>query len=332
MKKQIEAHAKEKMSLEQFLRKEFGLTKRQIRQAKYRESGICVNGTRSRVTTVLNPGDHVSVLLEEEKQESSQIVSGEGELRVLYEDEDILAVDKPAGIVVHPSHGHYGDSLSNTVARHFRERNISAVIRPVGRLDKDTSGIVIFAKNQVAAARLMKQKEAGIFYKEYLALVWGHPVPEKNTICTDLMRDSDSLMKMKTTDRGLSAVTHYEVLEIFEDYSMAHVTIETGRTHQIRVHMASIGHPLLGDDLYSVDLSMDRQIKQYEDQCIEYGMKRTALHAAACCFLQPFTKEKICLKADFPDDMKYMINKRKPYKHITDLRLDKTSTSIDGEL
>lgn len=307
MKKQIESHVREEMSLEQFLRKEFGLTKRQIRQAKYREAGICVNGIRSRVTAVLKPGDLVSVLLEEENRESSQIVSGEGELRILYEDEDILAVDKPPGVVVHPSHGHYEDSLSNTVARYFREKGISAVIRPVGRLDKDTSGIVLFAKNQVAAARLTQQKESGTFYKEYLALVQGCPVPEKSIICTDLIRDMDSLMKMKTTDKGLSAVTHYEVLQVFEGYSLVRVTIETGRTHQIRVHMASIGHPLLGDCLYNADLSTECRTNQYADQCIEHSIKRTALHAGKCCFLQPFTEEKICLSSELPDEMKCML-------------------------
>lgn len=288
MKKQIEAHAWAEMGLEQFLRKELGLTKRQVRQAKYREDGICINGIRSRVTSALKPGDLVTVLLEEEEQESSQIMSGNGELRILYEDEDILAVDKPAGIVVHPSHGHYEDSLSNIVARYFREKNISVVIRPVGRLDKDTSGIVLFAKNQVAASRLIQQKDSGGFYKEYLALVQGIPSAGKNTICTDLAKDTDSLMKMKVTEKGLSAITHYEILQVFGECSLIHVLIETGRTHQIRVHMASIGHPLLGDRLYG------------SDQHIE----RTALHAASCRFMQPFTNEEIHLSAELPDDMK----------------------------
>ncbi|MGN0354182.1 MAG: RluA family pseudouridine synthase [Muricoprocola sp.] len=288
MKKQIESYVTEEMNLERFLCRELGMTKRQIRQAKYRESGICVNGVRSRVTTGLKPGDLVSVLLEENNQESSQLVSRDGRLRILYEDEDILAVDKPSGVVVHPSHGHYEDSLSNMVVGYFREKGISAVIRPVGRLDKDTSGIVLFAKNQVAASRLIQQKVSGDFSKEYLALVQGHPVPEKNTICTDLIKDPDSLMKMKVTEKGLQAVTHYEVLEKFEGHSLVHVIIETGRTHQIRVHMASIGYPLLGDTLYGTDLSM----------------KRTALHAVACHFLQPFTKEKISLEAEIPEDMK----------------------------
>ena len=291
MKKQIESYVTEEMTLEKFLNKEMGLTKRQIRQAKYRESGICVNDVRSRVSTVLKSGDLVRVLLEEDDQESSQIISREGKLQILYEDEDILAVDKPAGVVVHPSHGHYEDSLSNMAAGYFRERGISAVIRPVGRLDKDTSGIVLFAKNQVAAARLMQQKETGVFYKEYLALVQGHPVPEKNTISLDLAKDTDTLMMMKITEKGLPAVTHYEVVDYFESYSLVRVTIETGRTHQIRVHMASIGHPLLGDPLYGTGLFM----------------KRTALHAASCSFLQPFTNEKICLKAEISEDMKNLI-------------------------
>lgn len=111
MEKRIEASARTEEKLEQFLHRELGLTMRQIRQAKYRENGICINGIRSRVTEVLNPGDVVTVLLEEAEEESSQLIPGDGELRILYEDEDVLAVDKPAGVVVHPSPGHYGDSL-----------------------------------------------------------------------------------------------------------------------------------------------------------------------------------------------------------------------------
>lgn len=290
MERNIKATVLTQATLEQFLRKEMGLTKRQISRAKYREKGICVNGIRSRVTAVLKPGDQVTVLLEEEGLESAQLVPGSGELRILYEDEDILAADKPPGLVVHPSHGHYEDSLSNIAAAYFRKKGISVRIRPVGRLDKDTSGIVLFAKNQVAAARLSEQKKSGEFRKEYLALIQGIPDPCKGTVSTALMKDPESLMKMKTAENGLRAVTHYEVLQVYEAYSLVRVFIETGRTHQIRVHMASIGHPLLGDILYGTDRRMER----------------TALHAAGCCFRQPFTKKEIQLYAELPEDMKTM--------------------------
>ena len=292
MKKYVSAVVDTPEILEQFLRRELGLSRKQISQAKFREEGICVNGERCRVTAAVKPGDQVNVLLESEDRESAHLVSGCGTLRILYEDEDILAVDKPSGMVVHPSHGHYEDSLANMAARYFREKGMAVRIRPVGRLDKDTSGIVLFAKNQVAAARLSEQKNSGEFCKEYLALVQGVPEQQKGTICTDMNKDPESLMKMKTVEKGLRAVTHYEIRQVFQDYSLIRVSIETGRTHQIRVHMASIGHPLLGDRLYGKDMRMER----------------TALHAAACCFRQPFTGEKIQLQAELPEDMKKVMD------------------------
>ena len=166
MEKRIEASARTEEKLEQFLHRELGLTMRQIRQAKYRENGICINGIRSRVTEVLNPGDVVTVLLEEAEEESSQLIPGDGELRILYEDEDVLAVDKPAGVVVHPSPGHYGDSLSNTAVRYFREKSLSVKIRSVGRLDKDSEGLILMTNQGDLLNKIMK---AGNYHeKEYL--------------------------------------------------------------------------------------------------------------------------------------------------------------------
>ena len=290
MKKCVKAVCRAEQKLETFLKGELGLTKKQIRQAKFRPSGICVNGIQSRVTSLIKPGDCVSVLLEEEEKEYGQLVSGSIGLQILYEDEDLLAVNKPAGLVVHPSHGHYRDSLANAAACYFREQGMRVKIRPVGRLDKDTSGIVLFAKNQVAAARLAGQKASGEFYKEYLALVCGTPNLQKDTVCTDLEKDPESLMKMRVTEQGMHAVTHYEVLRIWEDFSLVRVRPETGRTHQIRVHMASLGHPLLGDPLYVTDRRMGR----------------AALHAGYCRFLQPFTGEELCIRAELPEDMRKM--------------------------
>lgn len=291
MEKYIQAAVETPKKLAHFLSQDMGLTKRQIRQAKFRQEGICVNGIRSRVTDVLKPGDQVRVLLEEGDRESSQLGSLEGELSVLYEDEDILAVDKPAGLVVHPSGGHYGDSLANLAVGYYRKQGMAVKIRPVGRLDRDTSGIVVFAKNQVAAARLSAQKADGRYQKTYLALAEGVPEPQKGTICAALVRDEEHPMKMRTAKEGLLAVTHYEVAGDFGTYSLLRIVIETGRTHQIRVHMSSAGHPLLGDRLYGTDTTIGRG----------------ALHAAACRFFQPFTGEEILLKARLPEDMRRLI-------------------------
>ena len=145
-------------------------------------SGIRVNSNRARVTHELKAGDKVEVKLEEAHTGSSQLVPGKGIPDILYEDEDLLCVNKPAGLVVHPSHGHYADSLSNMLAFYFREKGVQARVRSVGRLDKDTSGIVVFALNQAAAGRLAKQKQQGAFEKEYLALVEGVPKMDEGII------------------------------------------------------------------------------------------------------------------------------------------------------
>lgn len=152
-------------SLSDFLLHDMELTKRQIKQAKFRKDGIRVNSNRARVTHELKAGDKVEVKLEEAHTGSSQLVPGKGIPDILYEDEDLLCVNKPAGLVVHPSHGHYADSLSNMLAFYFREKGVQARVRSVGRLDKDTSGIVVFALNQAAAGRLAKQKQQGAFEK-----------------------------------------------------------------------------------------------------------------------------------------------------------------------
>lgn len=290
MKKSISKTAEYEIRLESFLHRELSLTKRQISQAKFRENGILVNGTQVRVTAMLHPGDVVSILLEEEMTGSAHLNVYEYPLEILYEDEDILAVNKPAGMVVHPSHGHYQDTLSNAIAFHYKKQGVRMKIRSIGRLDKDTSGIVLFAKNQTAAARLFVQKQTGIFQKTYLALIQGTLEHERGSIRTPLERDTETLMKMKTASKGLTAVTHYQIWKPHGDYTAVLLHLETGRTHQIRVHMASIGHPLLGDCLYhpEADTSL---------------MNRTALHAMCCSFVQPFTDEKITVKAAIPKDM-----------------------------
>ena len=300
------------MTVEKILRDNLGLTKKQISRAKFRPDGICKNNVQCRVTEKGSLGDEIRVCLETEEVQSIQLVSGNdsGEkLDILYEDEDILAVDKPAGVLTHPSGIHYSDSLANQAAAYFRKKNLSVCIRPVGRLDKETSGIVLFAKNQVAAQRLQEQREVGILEKEYLALVTGNlPTDQEDiwhTIDYPVQKIGDHPLRMKAVKEKNSAesmadsnyfqaVTHYHVLYSTDKWSAVKVKLDTGRTHQIRVHMQAIRHPLIGDSLYNIPI-MNR------GQCTIY---RAALHAWKVRFCQPFTGRKMELEAPVPEDFK----------------------------
>ena len=189
-------------NIEQILLHQVHLTRRQISQAKFRPDGIQKNGIRCRVNESVLPGDHIRVCLENNSAVSGQLLPSETavSLDILYEDADVIAVNKPAGILTHPSGVHYDDTLSNQLVRYFHDKKESVMIRPVGRLDKETSGIVLFAKNRIAAARLQKQREDHLFCKQYVAAAKGFlPVDEINvwhTISYPLVKISDHPIKM----------------------------------------------------------------------------------------------------------------------------------------
>ncbi|MCH1983061.1 RluA family pseudouridine synthase [Ruminococcus sp. OA3] len=293
MEKKLKGKARGEELLYDFLAENMGLTKRQISRAKFCTDGICVNGRQARVTTMLKAGDSVEIKLEDAVTQSGHLVPYAGKPDILYEDEDLLVVNKPEGLVVHPSHGHYSDSLANMLVQYFLEKSEQVKIRCVGRLDRETSGIVLFAKNRAAAGRLARQREQGQLRKEYLALVHGVPDQSRGSINTGITKVPGSLMKMMASETGKHAVTHYTVQETFGGFSALQITLETGRTHQIRVHMASTGHPLLGDKIYGAECG---------------GMERAALHAYKVKLMQPFSGEKICIKAEIPEDMKRKMN------------------------
>lgn len=245
------------------------------------------------------------------------------ELEILYEDQDILAVNKPAGLVTHPSGSHYSDSLSNQVAAYFRSKDEPTKVRSIGRLDKETSGILLFARNQTAAARLQKQRENGISEKTYLAAVSGSMLEDTDgtfhAITTPLAPDPDNRLKMvispgSSLPGSKPAVTLYSVLKSTApgsriSASLVMLRLKTGRTHQIRVHMASLGHPLLGDSLYHLSDTTNL-------------FSRAALHAWKLKFHPPFpagettsgilssmpctenAKKEISLEAPLPEDFK----------------------------
>lgn len=285
--------------VQSLLKIRMGLTKAQIKSAKYRPMGICKNGVRIRVNDTASPGDLLEVLLELETDQGKEMQKTEGSLEILYEDDDVIAVNKAAGIPVHPGHGHYGDTLANHLLYYYEKQGICAAIRSVGRLDKDTSGIVLFAKNRAAAARL---SQAGKVQKEYLALVLGELEETSGKIELPIGRKKDVLNQMMVCEHGNFARTHYQVVQSAFGNSLVRLKLDTGRTHQIRVHMAALGHPLLGDPIYGSQALE----KEGAD-----GLTRAALHCSRVLFCHPFTQEMILCEAPLPLDMQtYLSGKR----------------------
>jgi len=271
------------------------LSRREISHAKAFDDGITCNGRHVNVRYMLQPGETLNIVLHENCETCAQIVPTEGSLNIIYEDEDIICINKEAGIVVHPSHGHYADSVSNRLAWYFKEKNENHVMRAVGRLDKDTSGVVIFAKNRPSAAGLSHQSIKGLRLKQYLALCEGILDKKEGFIEAPIGRSTTEKILRVVRDDGDYAKTGYEVIKEFDGYSFIKLTLYTGRTHQIRVHMNHIGHPLLGDPLYG---------KMIIDN---HGMSRTALHSYQTEIFHPMTGEKLLFTADIPDDMSKLI-------------------------
>lgn len=279
-----------------FLYQEMGLTTKKISSVKFDSKGILLDGKRVTVRTKVLEGQTLAVLLNDTEQKEEHLVPTKMKLDILYEDEDLLFVNKPAGLVCHPSQGHYADTLANGVRAYFEKKRERSGIHLLGRLDKDTSGIVGIAKNSVAAERMTAQRSDGTLKKEYLALVSGCPVPGEGYIDILMEEYRDELdnnkWKMRRGGRlsGKKAGTYYRVVQYYSGYSLCALTLTTGRTHQIRFHMAEIGCPLLGDAVYGNGPAQT--------------LERAALHAENLTFIHPFTGQKIYLKAELPEDMK----------------------------
>ena len=304
----------EGLALGSFLRRRMGLSKKEISQAKFRENGICVDGRRQKVTAILRAGQRVDVLLDEGERTSPQLKSSDKELQVLYEDQDVIAVDKPAGLSVHPAgrEGLHGDTLANRLAFYLREKGEDCVIRIFGRLDRDTSGVVLAAKNQAAAARLSRQREDGTLRKTYLAVCEEIPKEREGEISLPLGPDPKDRTRMQVCPAGRPARTRYQVLNTLriegesmesgaKPCALVRLQLDTGRMHQIRVHMASIGCPLLGDPLYG-----DAGTKGDGQTAPAIG--RTALHAAELALCQPFTGEELRIRAPLAKDIARLLS------------------------
>jgi 23S rRNA pseudouridine1911/1915/1917 synthase len=229
-------------------------------------------------------------------------------LTIAFEDDHLLVVDKPAGLVVHPAAGNADGTLVNALLHHCAGRlsGIGGVARPgiVHRIDKDTSGLLVVAKTDVAHEGLAKQFAAHSIDRRYLAIVNGVPKQASGTVDAPLARSSTNRKKIAIVDdgRGKRAVTHWQILQRLRDASLVECRLETGRTHQVRVHMASIGHTLLGDPVYG------GTAKSHRKTLNELDFHRQALHAAELGFTHPVTKEKLHFSSPMPEDMQHLFN------------------------
>lgn len=263
---------------------------RHILSSMKNSSGNCIvlNGERGFGRSVLKEGDRLVVTVPE-VESGENIIRTEMDLDILYEDEDILVINKPAGMPVHPSMGNYENTLANGIAWYFSQKGEDFVYRCINRLDRDTTGALILAKNPLSAAVLSIQMKRRQIRRTYLALVDG-VLPESGVVDAPIARMEGSVITREVNfETGESAVTHYERLAVGRYYSLAELHLETGRTHQIRVHMKYIGHPLPGDYLYHPDY---RRIQ------------RQPLHSFQLEFTHPITKEPMLFTAPVPEDFR----------------------------
>lgn len=254
-----------------------------IELKKYRE-GILLNGEPAHVNQLLYPGDTLAINIIEENS-SEKINPVNLPLDIVFEDEDLLVINKPAGMPIHPSANNYDTSVANALASYFHSRGIPFVFRCINRLDKDTSGLTIVAKHFVSAGILSGM----VAEKSYLAIVRGSLTPPSGTIDVPIGRKPGSVIeRMVDFEIGERAVTHYHLVEEANGHSLVSLQLETGRTHQIRIHMKHIGFPLIGDYLYNPD-------REFID--------RQALHSHKLTFTHPLTGEIMTFTAPLPDDM-----------------------------
>lgn len=270
---------------------EFGLSNR-LRVKLIKNKKISCNNQLANTLNFVQVEDIICVDLSND-EDNSNIVSTNMNLDILYEDEWFLVINKPAGIAIHPSNSHYADSLSNGVKTYFDKIGLHKKIRPVNRLDLNTSGVVIFAKCEYIQEQFSKQMLNHIFQKEYLCIVDKNLEKPSGTISLHISRKPNSIIERCVNENGKPCITHYEVLENLENYSLVKCKLETGRTHQIRVHFSAIGHPLLGDTLYGSPSSL---------------IDRQALHSYKIELFHPVFKKKMSFECNLPLDMKSLLH------------------------
>ncbi|MCK6608212.1 MAG: RluA family pseudouridine synthase [Flavobacterium sp.] len=294
-------------------------TRNKIQQAAENGS-ILVNDVAVKSNYKVKAGDVVRLVLAHPTYE--QLLTPENiPLDIVYEDDQLLVINKPAGMVVHPGHGNYSGTLVNALAYHFKNLPMNSSERPglVHRIDKDTTGLLVVAKTEHAMAYLTKQFAEKTSEREYIALVWGNIEEDEGTVEGNIGRHDTNRMRMavhESDEKGKHAVTHYKVLERFGYVTLVSCQLETGRTHQIRVHMKHIGHTLFNDERYGGDSILKgttfTKYKQFVDNCFKV-LPRQALHAKTLGFEHPITKEFLRFDTPIPQDLQECIEKWRVY-------------------
>lgn len=282
--------------LKTILQHRMGLSRKLLSRLKLTEQGITVNGQRVYTTVRVRAGDVVQVRMQQE--ESDDILPQDLPLDIIYEDNHLLVINKAAGMIVHPTIGHYTNTVANAVVFHWKRQGVKYRFRPVHRLDRDTSGVLAIAKNPYAHQHISEQMQEGKVKKEYTAFVHGRLDPPEGTVDAPIDRDPAQPHIRIVTPSGYPSVTHYAAEEIYKDASKVRIRLETGRTHQIRVHMRHIGFPLIGDPMYGI--SADASAADGWDARIG----RHALHASLLGLYHPSTGAWHEYAAPLPDDLR----------------------------
>ena len=283
---------------------------------------ILVNHQVVKPNYKVKPLDVITIVLPHPPRDT-EVYAEDIHLSVVFEDSDILVVNKEAGMVVHPGHGNFTGTLQNAALFHLRNHSPDAnpEAKPflVHRIDKDTSGILLIAKNELSQTRLAKQFFDHTITRRYVALVWGNIEENEGTITGNIARDTRNRLVMSVyeeEEKGRHAVTHFRVLERFGYVTLVECQLETGRTHQIRVHFSHIGHPLFNDESYGGSVILKgttfSKYKQFVQNCFK-TLPRQALHAKSLGFIHPGTKKLITFDSDYPEDLDGVIKKWREY-------------------
>ena len=279
-------------TIRQVLKQEFNIANRFISRLK-QEKAILLNNEPMYIDKKLTLNDIITVKIDFEEEKNNKIVPIKMNLDILYEDDCILIINKPPFMPVHPSSAHFTDTLSNGVQYYFDLKNTKHKVRLVNRLDMNTSGIVVFAKNSYIQEILISQMKNKTFHKEYIALVQGFWKYNKGTINAPIKRKENSIIERIVSPDGDIAITHFEKQQQYAEYSLIKFLLETGRTHQIRVHCQYVGNPILGDTLYGTSSGL---------------INRQALHAYKISFIHPLNNKNTVINAPIPEDIRLLIS------------------------